>query len=194
MCKRTPNPGSSWPPWFFPVAATKRQNWNWWWWSSMPHAVMHFVDVTATAYRKIHTNSRLIFRVARVRWDELSSLDDADNKKENTWPEMHNSLKCMHAVSVNDLPVLPLWLCCECHVVMVYTTSANFSVAAFEWIVTQKLNSFTLVLATCWKLFGTKTGKHKGCSRNYPGGAHFFSDPSTPRTYMGSEPPNPQDT
>ena len=26
------------------------------------------------------------------------------------------------------------------------------------------------------------------------GGATFFSDPSTPRTYMGSEPPSPQDT
>ena len=26
------------------------------------------------------------------------------------------------------------------------------------------------------------------------GGPHFFSDPSTPRTHMGSEPPTPQDT
>ena len=26
------------------------------------------------------------------------------------------------------------------------------------------------------------------------GGAHFFSDPSTPRTNMESEPPDPQDT
>ena len=32
---------------------------------------------------------------------------------------------------------------------------------------------------------------HKGCSRNYPGVATFFSDPSTPRTHMESEPPRP---
>ena len=35
---------------------------------------------------------------------------------------------------------------------------------------------------------------HKGCSRNYPRGGHIFSDPSTPRTCMESEPPDPQDT
>ena len=29
----------------------------------------------------------------------------------------------------------------------------------------------------------------KGCSRIYPGGGTFFSDPSTPRTHMESEPP-----
>ena len=34
--------------------------------------------------------------------------------------------------------------------------------------------------------------QHKGCSRNYPGGGlHFFSDPSTPRTHVESDPPRP---
>ena len=32
---------------------------------------------------------------------------------------------------------------------------------------------------------------YKGCSRNYPGRAHFFSDPSTPRTHMESRAPWP---
>ena len=33
----------------------------------------------------------------------------------------------------------------------------------------------------------------KGCSRNYPGGS-YLSDPSTPRTHMESELPDPQDS
>ena len=33
----------------------------------------------------------------------------------------------------------------------------------------------------------------KGCSRNYPGGHIFFSDPSTPRTHNGGQsPPTPR--
>ena len=33
---------------------------------------------------------------------------------------------------------------------------------------------------------------HKGCSKNYSQGGHFFfPDPSTPRTHMESEPPRP---
>ena len=34
----------------------------------------------------------------------------------------------------------------------------------------------------------------KGCSRNYPQGGTFFSDPFIPRTHMESEPPDPQDS
>ena len=36
-----------------------------------------------------------------------------------------------------------------------------------------------------------KSQESKGCSRNYPGGGGL--DPSTPRTHMESEPPDPQD-
>ena len=44
------------------------------------------------------------------------------------------------------------------------------------------------------QMYDCKTPLSKGCSRNYPGGHIFFQTPSTPRTHMESDPPDPQDT